>query len=228
MAIDFDGVNDRINMPQNASLKPTSVTVSMWAESRSAFDTATALVWESGSRSRYHIIIDGAGTNTVRFRIRLSAPDETIFKVIDISNTWTHIAGTYNETSGDQKLYINGVEEVSATPGPGAITDNGFGEQRLIIGDDPDQSPWAGIADDIRVYDRELSAAEIATIFATRGTDGIVKGLVGRWIMNEGAPGTTASGANTVKDLSSSDNDSEPLNGTIYRAGELRFRRKVS
>ena len=76
-----------------------------------------------------------------------------------------------------------------------AATFPGTQNGSVMIGSTPGGSgqAWNGIIDDIRVYDRVLSANEIQTIYGARGQDGIVDGLTLWYPMNEGAEGTTPS-----------------------------------
>jgi hypothetical protein len=72
-------------------------------------------------------------------------------------NTWTHIAGTYDGTT--MRFYVNGVAVASAAQ-TGAIpssTGNLF-----IGGDSSNGQHWNGLIDEVRVYNRALSAGEIA------------------------------------------------------------------
>lgn len=70
---------------------------------------------------------------------------------------------------------------------------------------------------DFRVYGRELTPAEVSTIHAARGGDGIVDGLLNRWLMNEGAPGAAASGAGSIVDQLGADSGT-PNNSPVYTA----------
>ena len=56
----------------------------------------------------------------------------------------------------------------------------------------PTQS-WDGYLDDFRVYNRFLSQEEIETLYACRGNDWIIDGLINWWPMNEGSEGSTVS-----------------------------------
>ncbi|MCI0590883.1 MAG: PKD domain-containing protein, partial [Gammaproteobacteria bacterium] len=78
------------------------------------------------------------------------------------TNTWTHIAGTYNGTT--QRLYING-EEVANSPltDPIQVSDG-----VLYIGGTPFWGEFfRGYIDEIRVYNRALTAAEIRSDMGT-------------------------------------------------------------
>jgi hypothetical protein len=74
------------------------------------------------------------------------------------ANTWTHVAATYDGTT--LRLYINGVQ-VSTTTVTGAVVAT-TGVLRL-----GGNSAWgeyfAGLIDEVRVYSRVLTAAEITT-----------------------------------------------------------------
>jgi hypothetical protein len=74
-------------------------------------------------------------------------------------NTWSHIATTYD--GANQRFYVNGVL-VGTTPGAGSITvSNGS----IRIGGDASSTGefFHGLIDEVRLYNRALSAAEIVT-----------------------------------------------------------------
>jgi len=146
-----------------------------------------------------------------------------------LDGKWHHIAGVRNGTT--IYLYIDGVEIDSDTIGAGYDLDTSI--KPALIGAMSFSSgilfDLDGEIDDCRIYNRGLSAAEIQTIYAARGADGIVDGLVGEWRLNEQSPGTVASGAGSVKDQSNEGNHGTPTNGTPeYRESELHFRRRAA
>jgi hypothetical protein len=80
---------------------------------------------------------------------------------------------------------------------------------------------------DVRLYNRALSAEEMQTVHAARGTDGIVDGLISRWPLNEQAPGVLATGVGTNRDIGNAGNNGDPIASPPYIEDELRFRRKM-
>jgi hypothetical protein len=84
------------------------------------------------------------------------------------TNTWTHFAGTYDGSS--MKIYINGVmqKQVAYNQGIFQSTD-AIGLGATVGGASPGQyiSPFKGKIDELTVYNRGLSAAEIEGIFAS-------------------------------------------------------------
>ena len=71
---------------------------------------------------------------------------------------------------------------------------------------------------------RRQSAAEMAALYAQRGADGIVYGLVSRWRMDEASPGTVVSGAGAVKD-DVGDNHATSVATPEYAKSELSRKR---
>jgi len=83
-------------------------------------------------------------------------------------NTWTHLAATY-DASGPPKIYKNGVvTTVSQDFGSGNPA-RPTNTAPTVIGDlaNPASAPaynWSGDIDDVRIYDRVLTAAEIQAL----------------------------------------------------------------
>jgi uncharacterized repeat protein (TIGR01451 family) len=76
-------------------------------------------------------------------------------------STWMHVAATFNGST--MRLYINGVEEDSTT-GPGAIAANAL---NVGIGGQANGSRrFRGDMDDVRVYNRALTPAEVSALAA--------------------------------------------------------------
>jgi hypothetical protein len=81
-------------------------------------------------------------------------------------NSWNHVAVVYDSsTSNNADLYINGVKQtISKISSPqGTQTAN---EGAGIIGNRiPLNRGWEGLIDELRVYDRALSASEIVSLY---------------------------------------------------------------
>jgi Concanavalin A-like lectin/glucanases superfamily len=74
------------------------------------------------------------------------------------TNSWTHLATAYS--GGSVRLYVNGTL-AATTPVPGPLP-NSSGPLR-IGGNSMWGEYFSGLIDEVRVYDRALSAAEIQT-----------------------------------------------------------------
>ncbi|MBK7160131.1 MAG: LamG domain-containing protein [Ignavibacteria bacterium] len=104
---------------------------------------------------------------------RLSSKSTSLIPV----NTWTHISATYNSGSGNFNIYINGIldsSSVVAGAAPIANTDS------LYIGISGASTPFNGKLDEVRLWNRELTAAEVNNNMRTslETSSGIYSGLV--------------------------------------------------
>lgn len=96
--------------------------------------------------------------------------------VIPLS-TWFHAAHTY--TSGVHYLYLNGVQSASSTAAPQI----GVVDVCQIGGNQWGEYLRGMYLEDVRLYNRALSVAEIQTIVSSNAQDFIVQGLVHWWPM---------------------------------------------
>jgi hypothetical protein len=74
---------------------------------------------------------------------------------------WHHIAGTYDRSVGGT-VYVDGVAE-TVNPDPNGVAAN---EMPLLLGENPEALGrlFDGLLDDVRIYDRALSADEISQL----------------------------------------------------------------
>jgi len=156
-AYDFDGIDDYINVPTDTSLHPNDVSIACWLNPTSSSDFEFAL-----SNSEYEIL----KTNTDNIRWQLG---RNVYQ-LDSTSTftdWVHVVGTFN--SSEAILYINGSQDNSASSG-----DVTTSSSDLIIGDRNDLSSqnFDGTIDDIRVYNKALSGAEVSNLYNTGNITG--------------------------------------------------------
>ena len=105
------------------------------------------------------------------------------------ANQWSHVMVVKDTAAGYWLGYINGVQACKTAIASVAISSSDwicFGA-RCISGGSPPNSLWAGTLDDIRYYDRALSAQEVQQLYhqgtanAAHSNIGISNGLVGYW-----------------------------------------------
>ena len=166
-AIDFDGSNGSISVPDSASLDIfNAITVSIWVKA-DALDHAgggnNARVIDKGGGGAYILYITNTGIivfSLIGVTDNSSATAAGVFK----TGQWFHISGVYDSATGIRDIYINGVANSSAheTGLTGTISNGG----NLIIGDNGTKVRlWDGAIDDVRIYNRALSAQEIMNLY---------------------------------------------------------------
>jgi len=92
-------------------------------------------------------------------------------------NQWTHVSATYNSSTGTFSMYINGALDSTSTvagASPASNTDT------LYFGISGSTTPFSGIMDEIRVWNRALSSLEVRNNMRTSvgAFGGFYSGLV--------------------------------------------------
>jgi hypothetical protein len=188
-ALRFDGVNDYAilgasGIPPNDAAR----TVSLWVNIQSASPSQHFITLSNGYSSGLEIglragVLAAMGWNGF---LVMNAPAPT-------RDVWHHIVHTYE--AGQNKLYVDGALGAMATATKGAAPTSevwlaSFRGRDLFFG---------GQLDDIRIYDRALTSAEITTLYsgaaavidpAPAKPTAAIPDLVGYWKMDETVAGT--------------------------------------
>jgi hypothetical protein len=142
----------------------TGFTVSAWFRA-DAFDTAYQTLIAQGENPRWRVARYGT---TGRMSYAGGAPgaqDVQSTSSFTAPTGWIHLVAV-TQTGVATRLYINGVLENSNSTAPYIGHD---GTTNLFIGANPNNAgrEWKGDIDDVALWNRPLSAAEIATLYAT-------------------------------------------------------------
>jgi hypothetical protein len=148
-------------VPHNPTIDITQqITIAAWIKPN-ALENKGILSKLSGDGYEFRILSDGK----LEFRIN-RATSGTTYRLrsnqsyVGNGSTWTHVAVTFNGTKS--AIFINGVEDNSATYAPAQIISN---TADLRIGAIATGNRWNGQLDEIRLYDKALNAVEILDIF---------------------------------------------------------------
>ncbi|MBI2057236.1 LamG domain-containing protein [Candidatus Pacearchaeota archaeon] len=160
-AFTFDGVNDRIQISDHTSLKPSAnITFGAWINSFNvAKDVVRIIDKENSAGTQGYTIAQGATDGTVTARIG----GTILANVGTISNNkWHLVMARYNGT--DVGVFIDGLS-VGSTPKTGSIN---YGTEKLLIGSRPALDFFFnGSIDEVLIFDRALSANEIKALYNT-------------------------------------------------------------
>ncbi len=139
------------------------------------------------------------------------------------AGVWHHIALVCAFDGQSQILYVDGNNVASATPASWTgATSNTPSNQSSINGLADGSGSFSNTTtQDVRVYQRALSSAEIKQIWKAQGGDRIRRTIWNRYILDNGATGTTAA-SNTARDYGPAARTGDPLNSPTWAAGILK------
>lgn len=153
-ALSFNGVSSLVKVNDSASLDlTTGMTLEAWVYNTKTTADWSTVLWKditAGGDGVYYLYgasdsgpIEGLSSNLLY--------GKTNFPV----NTWVHLAATYDGKY--QRLYVNGTQ-VAAQAKTGAISTS---TGALFIGNDHWTAFFKGYIDELRIYNRALTAQEV-------------------------------------------------------------------
>ncbi|OHA79276.1 MAG: hypothetical protein A2747_02435 [Candidatus Yonathbacteria bacterium RIFCSPHIGHO2_01_FULL_44_41] len=212
--LSFDGSNDYVNSANNFDSSVFSVCA--WIYPTASNTLARVITTPSGNTTKWSIIFN---TSKVSFDVNSGTAPGTSALAL---NNWYHVCGTYD--GANKLLYLNSINQIAS--GAGSIAyDAGTG---IRIGARHNTSRFfAGGIDDVRIYNRALTQAEITQLYNMGGSkinapqnnipgSTLQSGLVGLWSFN----GPDMSGT-TAYDRSTSGNNGTLTNGPLRAIGKV-------
>ncbi|MDP3667496.1 MAG: LamG-like jellyroll fold domain-containing protein, partial [Sediminibacterium sp.] len=213
----FDGNNDLVTVPSNASLNiPNTITIESWiyptddirqtqdVMGKSSYDINTGYIFprtDDGWKSFvFYLHINGAWQ-------KLSAifPNPAL-------NKWNHLSATYDGFF--MRIYLDGVLQASKQVS-GNITQN---INNLMIGQQPGYNEYfSGQLDEARIWNRALSQCEIINNMGCELANSTVarNGLVAYYQFNQGFIAENNANENTLIDASGNNNTGSLQNFTL-------------
>jgi len=165
-ALSFNGSSGNVTVPHSASISlNSSYTLEAWVKPTALTAYQTILIKEVTGGCGYWLQTTGnalaSGFNNNGCREHISGTPTIPL------NAWSHLAAVFNDTANTYTLYLNGVailtENETSVPLPNT--------QALVFGQSAcsgcGNERWRGLIDDIRIYNRPLTATEIQTDLTT-------------------------------------------------------------
>lgn len=153
--LSFDGTDDRIDIPQ---LTSTPFTFTTWAKfNKPANGNRDALLIQTGSD---YTGVRAEGANDIIFFIYDGGGSFPSVSVDNIQkDAWYHLAASYD--GSEQRLYVNSeLRAKQTTSRSGSVN----ARNSLAIGNNKNY-PLNGQMDDVRIYSRALTSAEIHRVY---------------------------------------------------------------
>ncbi|ADV83069.1 Fibronectin type III domain protein [Terriglobus saanensis SP1PR4] len=157
-------IADNITVPDSSDLDFTasqSFTLATWVRLDAITGVEQPIVLKSANNGNvYGLLFNGNN----QFVMRGPAGD-VAGTVAATKGVWAHVAMVQDGTANTRTLYVNGQAVANGVAqdanGPGALE---WGEEDLPSGSDHVQFGFQGVIDETRLYNRALSASEIADL----------------------------------------------------------------
>ena len=159
-ALDFDGSNDYVNVGALPFNSFSSFTHSAWFKANTLNEYRRIISTQYSGGDDIRLWVDGR-------TLYYSLDDGTVSQVttsFSDSSSWHHVAGTFDGSK--IRLYLDGIEV--GTPANDTFNFAGTNGTTYIgkqVGSSDSSIHFAGLIDDVRIYNRALSDAEIQTLF---------------------------------------------------------------
>ena len=213
-ALSFNGTNADVKIPASDSLNlglAGGFTIEAWVNPADITQQHPVVEWNNGSFGVHLWIasVAGAGPGSLFIDVKDTSLGDHYFSTPAgslVANIWQHIAVTYVRSNGYTVLYIDGQPRAQQTLG--TFTPRTLGN--LYLGLRPyggaAGTRYAGLMDEVSVYNRALAAAEIQGIYdagpagkcrpvpaprAATATANVVDGFVVRAAISDGGWGYT-------------------------------------
>jgi hypothetical protein len=165
-ALSFDGTDDFVDCGADASLTDVgSVSVAAWIKMNAVGRDQKIASDQDNAKGGYKLGVY-SGNNLVEFEIRTGANAAVLNRsmpggmILD-PDTWYHVTGVYDKGSAI-RTYVNGVLDRAM-----ATTDvAGIAAGPLVLGRESYSNAcwWSGLIDDVRVYNKALTADEVQAV----------------------------------------------------------------
>lgn len=158
-ALQFNGTTDDVRTSA-AFTPPTVGTIAFWMRSNG---TPAATIRPMGLGDNWEVRQSTSGT--LVFDIGATGDSGGFYSIATptSSNTWYHVVATYDMADNTYAVYVNGVLDKSGTSTADLVTQSAA---QLSFGTRTGAAEhFPGALDDIRVYNRKLSAWEVSELY---------------------------------------------------------------
>ncbi|MGJ0483601.1 MAG: LamG-like jellyroll fold domain-containing protein [Methylomicrobium sp.] len=162
-ALQFDGVKDWVTVNDNPSLDlSTGMTLEAWVRPLSETKGSNTVILKQASKGEVYALYSEEDSGLPASYIKDSEYHGVTGSNRLPTNTWSHLVATYD--GNNQRLYVNGVKVAESAQK--ALIQQSKGKLR-IGGNSLWKEYFHGYIDEVRIYNRALSANEVNSNLAT-------------------------------------------------------------
>ncbi|HWA98695.1 MAG TPA: protein kinase, partial [Pirellulales bacterium] len=160
----FDG-NGGVRVPDAPSLNPTAaITIALWCKPAKDVKYGYSRLIDKNSGQAFNFRLDEESDKTIKMVLQLQGVGDALAKpsVPIERDQWAHLVARYD--GKQQIIYINGAKKsIRDASGPIGVSKDSLGIGKESKNNDK-RFAFTGRLDDVRLYDRALTDAEIAVL----------------------------------------------------------------
>lgn len=164
-ALSLNGSTQYVSVPDANSLDlSSSYTLSAWIKPQALSGYETVLIKESSTAGGCGYWLQTVGTEiSAGFNPGTGCKEHETSGAGLQTGQWYHLAAVFDDSGNTFKIYLNGVlknsgnQTETTAPAPNGLT--------LLLGRTSSGEYWSGALDEVRVFNRALSSAEIQTLY---------------------------------------------------------------
>ena len=156
----------QLSTPSFTFSQTGAFTLAVWV--KKSVQNSSGVILMSGTTTANNFITNIQGATGVQFGVNKQQSPWTWLNCTDTIGAWMHLVGTYS--NGKMKLYRDGVLQDSTTF---TLTGSVAVNQTLWVGRGPSGNYYTGVFDDIGIWNRSLTQAEITALYNSQTTTGI-------------------------------------------------------
>ena len=180
-AFDFDGTNDSMQVADQSVMRPNQITIEAWVRPHDATPSGDKIIIAKtstpGSPTDGYGLTQPSGSSTVRFWVNRPSTVALYSDFVDAPlsvNAWNHVVATYDNAA--LRIYVNGVQAAAQLFD---IAIHQSTQPLLLGGSSTAGTNWNGALDEVVIYNRALSSAEVSARrnITISGNNGLPTGL---------------------------------------------------
>ncbi|RIK02906.1 MAG: hypothetical protein DCC43_01590 [Candidatus Brocadia sp.] len=178
-ALSFDNIDDYVSIPTQNS---DEISFCAWFY-KNENDTVNADTLFDGLRNHsdlqlkegFNFVFFNSSPNVLRFMVEtqnaagVKMQRAAQYNFVNSVGSWHHVVGTYNKTTGDQKLFVNGqlVHTVSHQAGNTIVPLTYFPDTKIGQSASLTRNAYFnGIIDEVCIFNRPLTGDEVMVIYS--------------------------------------------------------------
>ncbi len=203
----------RLTKTTNTSLNLSNFSVEAWIY-------PTAFNYGGGIIAKGDFVLRTLSSGRLSFMLEQSWNWEVLSSANNVLtlNKWQHVAATYNATSKQMKIYVDGVVVATYTRTQGFTPNYAAGELNIGYyngyGNDVSDRRFAGHIDEVKVWNAVRTDAEIAANYTTQ-LAGNETGLVAYYKFDQGIGGSNNTTITSLTDVTANANHLTPTSMTM-------------